>query len=277
MAKYRRSFIDEDEELEELETQRDTEKEIREIEEKKEGDPAREDWKKRYSDVRRHMEEMRQKHNEELSQLKQQVAELSTKGLRLPKTEDEMNEWAERNPDAAGILETLVQKRIQESKSADDERITRLEAREAEMRRRDGIESIKRIHPDFDELKTDNDFAKWLADCETDPNRSHHHYALMKGNDPRLAIDAITIFKQEMGKTKKEEPSNTKKKRKDESAADAVNSRSAPKKLSSNTDWDFSESQIQKMNAHEFDSNEEAIMEAHRQGRIYMDLTGAAQ
>ena len=72
-------------------------------------------FKKRYGDLRRHLADKEKNLSEEIDKLKKQL-DLATKNeLVLPKSEDEIDAWAKKYPDVAGIVETIASKKAREA------------------------------------------------------------------------------------------------------------------------------------------------------------------
>ena len=104
--KYRSNRIEEDErELAELEAERNKSPEQRaEEDEDANLDPEEATFKKRYGDLRRHMQRTQEESNRQLLQLQEQVKALTKKQVKLPKSDEELDAWAKKYPDVAKIV-----------------------------------------------------------------------------------------------------------------------------------------------------------------------------
>ena len=105
-----------EEELEKLkkQAQGETEEPVTEekAEDKEEPKNAEEKtFKKRYGDLRRHSQEKEREFQKQLDELKAQLEKATKKEIKLPKTEEEIEEWAKEYPDVAGIVETIAIKK----------------------------------------------------------------------------------------------------------------------------------------------------------------------
>ena len=108
--RYTKKTIEEEEkEIEELEAQRNPTEEVEESDENL--DAEEKTFKKRYGDLRRHTQQLQDQHTNELRKLQQQVESLTKKQVKLPKSDEELEEWTEKYPDVAKIVETIATKK----------------------------------------------------------------------------------------------------------------------------------------------------------------------
>ena len=135
-----RKRIEEDEkEIQELEgkTQEEEEVAVEATEEEPEVEDknlSREEksFKKRYGDVRRHMQQKEKEWEEKFTALE---ARLGQENIRPPKSDEDIESWAKEYPDVASIVETIAAKKAQEMFNKAEDRLQRLDAKEAEMTR----------------------------------------------------------------------------------------------------------------------------------------------
>ena len=69
-------------------------------------------FKKRYGDLRRHTQEKEKEFQAQLDKLTSQLDAATKNELVLPKSEDEVEAWAKKYPDIAGIVEAIADKRL---------------------------------------------------------------------------------------------------------------------------------------------------------------------
>jgi flagellar motility protein MotE (MotC chaperone) len=113
--KYRKNSIEEnDKEIEELEKARAGEEEKEEVEQEPEH-PEERTFKKRYGDLRRHLQKKEDEHRKELLTIREQLSNLTKTQVRLPKTDEEIDEWANKYPDVAKVVETIATKKAREN------------------------------------------------------------------------------------------------------------------------------------------------------------------
>ena len=103
-------------EIEELEGKTQEEEVVEATEEETEvedKDLSREEksFKKRYGDVRRHMQQKEKDWEEKFAALE---ARLGQENIRPPKSDEDIESWAKEYPDVASIVETIAAKKAQE-------------------------------------------------------------------------------------------------------------------------------------------------------------------
>ena len=266
----RRRIEEDEKEIQELEgnTQEEevaveaTEEEA-EVEDK---DLSREEksFKKRYGDVRRHMQQKEKEWESKFSALE---ARLGQENIRPPKSDEDIETWAAEFPDVASIVETIAAKKAQEMFNKAEDRLQRLDAKEAEMSRSTAEQDIRTSHPDFDKLREADDFHDWV-----DEQPKWVQDALYENSDDAASvIRVIDLYKVDNGMTKSDYAAKRK------AAAGTVKKASKAKIDAEETAGSFTESQIAKMSAQEYEKQEEAITNAIRSGKFIYDLSGNAR
>ena len=71
-------------------------------------------FKKRYGDLRRHSQQQQVTLQKQIDELRSQLQSSTEKQIKLPKSEEELNEWARAYPDVAKIVETIAIKKAKE-------------------------------------------------------------------------------------------------------------------------------------------------------------------
>lgn len=229
-------------------------------------------FKKRYADSRRGFQEYKTAKEAEVEDLKQKLEHAYKSVIKAPTSEDEVIEWQKKYPEFAGILETLVQKRISEGLRESKTKLEKIEERQKELEVQEAVIALKKVHPDFDELVNDEHFHGWLS---SQPKK----YQEAIYNDLDVDAASFVIDKYKLQKDKKSKKVEDFESRED--AAKVVRTSSvAPEFNDDLGDYEFSESQIEKesrRNPRWFDQNEEKIMRAYRTNKIKMDITGSTQ
>ena len=85
-------------------------------------------FKKRYGDLRRHTQEKEKEFQAQLDKLTSQLDAATKNELVLPKSTDEVEAWAKKYPDVAGIVEAIADKKASERSSELDGRLKEIEA-----------------------------------------------------------------------------------------------------------------------------------------------------
>jgi DNA repair exonuclease SbcCD ATPase subunit len=224
-------------------------------------------FKKRYGDLRRHSQQQQTALQKQIDELRSQLQNSTEKQIKLPKSEEELNEWAKTYPDVAKIVETIAIKKAKEQTQALDERFKQLDEREHQTSKDKAEAELMRLHPDFDVIRDDDDFHNWV---EEQPKWVQD--ALYDNDsDARAAARAIDLYKADKN-------IKTKKSTSDKGAAESVNtrgSRSAP--TGESKDGVFYESQVNKMSTFEYEKNQEAIAKALQSGKFVYDISGSAR
>ena len=263
-----RNRIEEDEkELEELEAKPEEEEKVEATEEEVEDkDLSREEksFKKRYGDVRRHMQQKEKEWEEKLAALENR---LTNENIRPPKSDEDIESWAAKYPDVASIVETIAAKKAQEMFSKAEDRLQQLDFKEAEISRTSAEDTIRKAHSDFDKLRQADEFHDWVDDQPKWVQDALYE----NSDDAGSVIRVIDLYKVDNGMTK----SDYAEKRK--AAAKTVKKGSKAKIEAEETAGSYTESQIAKMSAKEYENQEEAITNAIRSGKFIYDLSGSAR
>ena len=232
-----------------------------------EQDQEEETFKKRYGDLRRHMQDSLKKKDQELAEIKAQLNDATKAQIKFPKSEDEVAQWVKKYPDVAKIIDTIAQKRVMEgvelAKGKVDKAHDRVAELESKLQRTEAEKTLKAIHPDFDKIRADSKFHDWVMH-----QPQYIQDALYKNNtDATAAARAIDLYKADKSKS-----SGSAKK----SAATSVKN-SGQSATPSNGKTRFTESAVAKMSGAEYERNEAAIMEAMRDGTFEYDLSAGAR
>ena len=225
-------------------------------------------FKKRYSDLRRHQQKQAEELKKEIESLKSQLSIAAQKEMKLPKSDEDIEEWATTYPDVAAIVETIAMKKAREQSTALEERMKAIDEMQMSATKEKAEAELMRLHPDFGDIRDSDDFHAW---AEEQPKWVQN--ALYENdNDARSAARAIDLYKVDKGITSEKKIKTTK------GAAEAVSSkgsRSTPQTKESSTY--LKESQVQAMSPQEYEKHSDEIMEAIRSGKFIYDISGSAR
>ena len=245
--------------------------EVEETAEPEEEEPATAEektFKKRYSDLRRHQQKQAEELKKEIEDLKRQLSVAAQKEMRLPKSDEDIEKWAEEFPDVAQIVETIAMKKAAEKASILEDRIKAIDEMQQSATKEKAEAELLKLHPDFDEIRDSDDFHDWA-----DEQPKWVQDALYENdNDARSAARAIDLYKVDRG------IKGEKKSKKDKGAAEAVSTkreRNTPQADESSTY--LKESQVQAMSPQEYEKRSEEVMEAIRTGKFIYDISGSAR
>jgi hypothetical protein len=260
-----------EEELKQLmEEQKGETKSVKEMKAEDEEEPKTAEertFKKRYGDLRRHSQEKEKDLQKQLDDLKSQLSKATKKEMKLPKSDEDINEWAKEYPDVAAIVETIATKKAREQSEDIEKRIKEIDERDANSIKEKAEVELLRLHPDFADIRESDEFHEW---AEEQPKWVQN--ALYENdNDAKSAARAIDLYKADKGLNKKKEKSN------DAGAAKAVSTKSKTSVSETNNTVTFKESTVDKMSADEYAAKADVIMEAIRSGNFIYDLSGSAR
>jgi len=224
-------------------------------------------FKKRYGDLRRHSQEKERQFQKQLDDLKGQLESATKKEMKLPKSDEDISEWAKEYPDVAAIVETIATKKAQEQSEDIAKRIKEIDERDANSIKEKAEVELLRLHPDFADIIESEDFHDWV-----DEQPKWIQNALYENdNDAKSAARAIDLYKSDKGIGKTKEKSN------DAGAAKAVATKSKTSVSETSNAVTFKESTVEKMSADEYEAKADVIMEAIRSGNFIYDLSGSAR
>ena len=261
----------EEEELKELikEQEGDTEVETKE-EEDNVSSPEEKTFKKRYGDLRRHSQKQREDYENQLAALKTQLTAATNQQIQLPKSEDELSEWAEKYPDVAAIVETIALKKAKEQSHDLEEKVQKINELQESANRDKAEAQLMQLHPDFEEIRGSDDFHQWAEEQPSWVQNSLYE----NDTDAYSAARAIDLYKADRnltGKAKSKPLDNSE-------AAKSVNTRaSRSKPQAENTSGQIRESDVDQMSSQEYENNEKEIMEAIKTGKFIYDVSGSAR
>jgi hypothetical protein len=225
--------------------------------------PEERTYKKRYSDLRKHLN----KQTEEIKELKAKMDNAVKGDLRPPSSDESIEAWAKKYPEIASIVETIATKKADEKFAKADQRLQEIDQLNADTQRTKSENAIRKIHPDFDELRDSDDFHNWANE-----QPKWVQDALYENqDDPRSVVRVIDLFKVDNGMDVKS------RNRTNKDAASQVKTKRNTRIDDAGVAGQILESQVQKMSAQEYEAKSDDIMEAIRSGKFVYDISGAAR
>ena len=255
---------------EEVETEEATEEVVEavseEVTEEDDSKLSREEksFKKRYGDLRRHMQQKEKDWEEKLQVLENRM---NGEGIRAPKSDEDIEKWATEYPDVAGIVETIAAKKAQEMFQKAESRLSELDKVQSEAERNKAEATIMETHPDFHKLKASDEFHDWAEEQPKWVQDAIYENA----DDPASVVRVIDLYKSDKGLTKTAKKASTKK------AAGLVSKGSKAVVEASETAGQISESEVSKMSTKEFEERQDEITKAMRTGKFIYDMSGNAR
>ena len=220
-------------------------------------------FKKRYGDLRRHTQEKEKEFQAQLDKLQSQLEAATKNELVLPKSEDEVEAWAKKYPDIAGIVEAIADKKANERSADLDGRLKEIEALRTTAKREKAEAELLSYHPDFQEIRADDAFHSW---AEKQPKVVQD--ALYENSeDAKSVARVIDLYKSDQGiKTKGVSSS-------DKAAASSVKAKGRSTPDTDDSSKYIRESQVAKMSMKEYEKRMDEIFDAQRSGKFIYDMS----
>ena len=225
-------------------------------------------FKKRYGDLRRHTQKKEGELQKQIDELKSQLEASTKKQIKLPKSEEELDQWAREYPDVAKIVETIAIKKAQEQAKTIEDRLKEIDNMTYQAKKEKAEAELMRLHPDFDTIRDTDDFHEWV---DKQPNWIQQ--ALYENETDALSAGrAIDLYKADMGidKKRKEQPNYR------DAAKSVMPSRGSSPTKTENA-GSIKESDVEKMSAREYEARQEEIVAAIKSGKFIYDLSGSAR
>ena len=226
--------------------------------------PEEKSFKKRYGDLRRHMSDKEKEWNERFEALENKS---KREGIVPPKSDEDIEKWAEQYPDVAGIVETIAAKKAQEMFNKAESRLQELDDAHSEAQRVKAENIIRRSHEDFDELRQADQFHDW-ADAQPKWVKDALYENM---DDPASVVRVIDLYKIDNGMT------ISAKKQSKKAAASTVAKGSRTSIDEKGVQGTIKESDVSRMSSKEFEEKQDQINEAMRNGKFVYDITGSAR
>ena len=225
-------------------------------------------FKKRYGDLRRHTQDKEREFQKQLDEMRVQLEGATKKEMRLPKSDEDIEEWATQYPDVAKIVETIAMKKAKEQSLELEDRIKKIDERDANSVKEKAEVELLKLHPDFGDIRDSDDFHEW-ADIQP---KWVQDALYENDNDARSAARAIDLYKSDKGISKPTKSKN------DKGAATEVGTKSERTKVdATESGKKILESAVQKMSPQQYEKQADIIMESIRSGNFIYDVSGSAR
>ena len=269
----RKRMEKEEEEIKRLEAEQRGESEEEETTETEETDteaeeatlsPEEKSFKKRYGDLRRHMQDKEKEWNEKFDLLEKRMKKES---IVPPKSDEDIEQWAQQYPDVAGIVETIAAKKAKEMFSKAEAKLEEFENAKYEADRVRAENKIRKTHSDFDDLRASDEFHTWAGEQPKWVRDALYE----NSDDPDSVVRIIDLYKADKGLTKSARKDRAK------SAASTVTKRSKTLVDVDDANDVIRESEVAKMSDKEFEARNDEINKAIRSGKFVYDVSGKAR
>lgn len=228
--------------------------------------PAATGWEKRYADLRSHSQKRENDLKKKIEELNGQLSEVTKQEIAFPKTKEEVLAWAERFPDLAGIIKTIALEEVQSVREEIQKTRKTIEQENHEAEKVKAFRKLLKAHPDFEEIRETDAFHDWVGE-QTAMIRD----ALYDNDtDADAAIAAVDLYKYKTRQTPPKKDTQTGQR--EAARGVAPTQRTTPDVDSGG--FDYTESQVAKMNVKEYAKHAEAIDKAMRERRFNYDISG---
>ena len=222
-------------------------------------------FKKRYADLRKHT----QKKDDTISQLKKEVSELQVSQVqsKLPTTPEELEQFKTKYPDVFNVVQSVVMSENVMLKQDLDTKLSELQEKADLLEEDQAALALQKRHPDLQQIEVANEFKDWIQGKP----KSQQDFIIEKlgsGRDVDTADSLLQQFKLETGYGK----NKVTKPKANISAAEKVTTPNVSEPTET-TKRVFSESEIDRMKIQEYEALEQEILEAHRDGRVTLDMS----
>tara|TARA_X000001388_G_scaffold75429_2_gene70231 strand:- start:2176 stop:3024 length:849 start_codon:yes stop_codon:yes gene_type:complete len=224
---------------------------------------TRTNYKKRYDDLKKH-------YDTKLSEFKQREQELRAEAEKVnpqykpPKSVEDLEKFKTEYPDLYETVETVAHMRSEEQVSALQSKLQVLEEREATISKRDAEAELQARHPDFEDIRGDNNFHAW---AKTQPE-DIQNWIYNNPDNATLASRAIDLYKLEnniaIGNTTPRQSARSQTS--SSGAAEMVSTKTTNVEPNQAKVW--TQREIASMSMDEYDKYEKEIDLAIREGRV---------
>ena len=220
----------------------------------------RTNYKKRYDDLKKH-------YDQKLAEFKQTEQELRAEAVQAqpayspPKSEEELESFKQEYPDLYNTVETVAHMQSQRQVADLEAQLQSMRQRESEVLRREAEATLQQRHPDFDEIRGDEQFHSW---AKAQPEQIQD-WIYNNPDNVTLASKAIDLYKLESGMSQTQQPRQRQPQQRG-SAADMVSTKTTSIDAKQPKVW--TEREIAAMSLDQFDKFEDEIKQAMMEGRV---------
>ena len=222
----------------------------------------RTNYKKRYDDLKKH-------YDDRVSQFKQREQELEANARSVqpsyeaPKSIEDLEKFRNEYPDLYDTVESVAHLRSEQQVGELKSQLSAIQQREHEILKREAETTLRERHPDFEDIRGDEQFHEW---AEGQPTQIQD-WIYNNPDNVTLASKAIDLYKLETGQpTTETRRSPNKQPVTRESAADMVSTKTTSIDSAQPKIW--TEREIAAMSIDQYDKFEEEINQAVSEGRV---------
>lgn len=220
-------------------------------------------FKKRYGDLRRHLQQKEGASQKKIDELEKQVKQLTLATQQpMPKTQEEFEAWKNKYPDIATFIEIIADQKASQRAAQLETELGTVKEKLTVTEKEKAFATLKVLVPDLEEVVGSNEYQGWFEDQPVFVQEE-----LNTSDDPHKVAYYINAFKTMQNKPVK--------KAKD-SKLDALDTSTKNTGITPNNSkntWKYTQSQIQKMSTQEYEAQEAEIIASRNAGLILDDLS----
>lgn len=233
-----------------------------EPEPEQEPNPEEATFKKRYSDLRRHLQQKETTYSKEIDELKTQISQLnSAQNQPLPKTREEFEAWKAKYPDIVGFIEIIAEERANAAKTELSEELDTVKSKLSETEKQKAYSNLLVMVPDLEEILATATYKKWFNE-----QPMFIQETLNTSDDPHKIAYYMNIYKKSIVPVAPAAKS-------DKLKALDTSVKNTGVTPSANGKWKYTQSQISKMTTEQYVAEEDNIIAARNSGQILDDLS----
>lgn len=216
-------------------------------------------YEKRYKDLQSWS-------SKEINKLKQQVSTLEQQGVpsvEVPKTQEELVAFQEKNPELYNVIQVLAQQKAEERMQQHDAVLAEVSGNLEQERKDKAEQRLRELHPDVEQIASSNEFADW-SQRQSDEVQGW----INSVDNADLVSRALSLFKYEVGIVAKQENSQQPSQGGDMHVGVRKQTQAPEGTDRNHPAYIWKESEINGMSMDEFAKWEEVISLSHREGRI---------
>jgi len=220
-------------------------------------------YKKRYDDLKRHYDTKLNEFRTREQELASKVAQTQPT-YEAPKTQEDLERFKNEYPDVYEVVESVAHLQSENQMKNLTDKVALIEAREQDIMKREAEKDLMQQHPDFEELRNDDNFHNW---AETQPEEIQH-WIYENPSNASLASKAIDLYKMESGSftTSNNKQQRPKSSEKQASASQLISTKTTSVEAKEPKIW--TQEEIAALPMDEFDRLESEIDRAMEEGRV---------
>lgn len=220
-----------------------------------------ETFKKRYGDLRRHLQQKETGFNQRVTELEAQINQLTKlSNAPMPSTKEEFEAWKTKYPQIASFIEIIADEKANARASQLNEELSGVKEKLVKTEQERAWATLLSLVPDVEELVKSDPYRKWLDD-----QPAFVQEELNTSEDPHRVAYWIGVYR---AATNKPAPAKTNKL----AALDTSMKNSGVTPGPQSGKWKFTTSQISKMSPQDFEKMEDEIVAARNAGQILDDM-----